>query len=445
MAKRIGLYVAFLCAFVFAVSLSVVYAEPEKAPAGADVEDSDGDGMPNWWEAKYGLNSHLAFDGDLDPDFDKLNNLTEYKTGTEPKNENIDANKDGVADDWMKFYNLTDVNADADGDSVTTKEEYDAGTDPTDKLSSPKKVEVISQKHPDPIFQGIIPNVDNTIPENHEVRPNVFKFMDPIGDDKGPGYYTYPTNPVYAPGGFDLVSFEVDASGPDNVIFKITVNADLKQDWGMSADFDIQTVFIFVDQDGVPGSGEIRGIPGLNVFINPANAWEKAVIVSPQPENRVQIEIDIKAKDMAENILVPQKVSGSGRTITAIVKKKALGIMDSTDLKKWKWQVVMQSNEGYPDPEDVLTRNVNEYKGLHRFGGGNDYWGDPELVDIMVAPAMGTMAEATNQFACMSIWESYSDPRLDIKAVLPMVSGDDKQAWVPEEGYLTFAKNNYPL
>ncbi len=35
------------------------------------------------------------------------------------------------------------------------------------------------------------------------------KFMDPTGDDKGPGNYVYPTDAVYTAGSFDLVEFEV--------------------------------------------------------------------------------------------------------------------------------------------------------------------------------------------------------------------------------------------
>ena len=42
------------------------------------------------------------------------------------------------------------------------------------------------------------------------------KFMDPTGDDKGPGGYTYPTDGVYTAGSFDLVEFE--GSKQNNII-----------------------------------------------------------------------------------------------------------------------------------------------------------------------------------------------------------------------------------
>lgn len=43
--------------------------------------DTDGDGMPEYWETTQGLNPRTA-DGTLDKDSDGLNNLTEYLLGT---------------------------------------------------------------------------------------------------------------------------------------------------------------------------------------------------------------------------------------------------------------------------------------------------------------------------------------------------------------------------
>jgi hypothetical protein len=47
--------------------------------------DSDGDGMPNWWEAIYGLNENLN-DANLDLDTDGMTNLDEFHAGTNPTN-----------------------------------------------------------------------------------------------------------------------------------------------------------------------------------------------------------------------------------------------------------------------------------------------------------------------------------------------------------------------
>jgi pectate lyase len=46
--------------------------------------DSDGDGMPDNWETKYGLNPHQATDNPSDKDGDGYTNVEEYLNGTDP-------------------------------------------------------------------------------------------------------------------------------------------------------------------------------------------------------------------------------------------------------------------------------------------------------------------------------------------------------------------------
>lgn len=48
-----------------------------------DMLDTDGDGMPDWWEKFHGLNWQLN-DADLDPDGDGWSHLEEYFNGTDP-------------------------------------------------------------------------------------------------------------------------------------------------------------------------------------------------------------------------------------------------------------------------------------------------------------------------------------------------------------------------
>ena len=53
--------------------------------------DTDADGLPDWYEAQYGLNALVA-DSGLDSDSDGRTNLEEYNSGTNPV----------LADDWRK-------------------------------------------------------------------------------------------------------------------------------------------------------------------------------------------------------------------------------------------------------------------------------------------------------------------------------------------------------
>ncbi|HSE41491.1 MAG TPA: glucodextranase DOMON-like domain-containing protein, partial [Acidobacteriota bacterium] len=143
-------------------------------------------------------------------------------------------------------------------------------------------------------------------------------FKDPVGDDKGPGNYTYPTDTVYKPGSFDITDFRAKASG-DQVTFEVTTNSKLEDPWGMRVGFAVQMIFIFIDQDNKEGSGFTKGLPGSNVEFEPADAWDKCVILSPQPAPRVKQEVDAKASSLAAAILIPKSTRGSGQKISGSV------------------------------------------------------------------------------------------------------------------------------
>jgi carbohydrate-binding DOMON domain-containing protein len=204
-------------------------------------------------------------------------------------------------------------------------------------------------------------------------------FDDPVGDDKGPGSYTYPTDRVYKPGSFDITKLEVSQKG-DKVTFALTVNSDLEDPWGMGVGYAVQMAFIHIDTG--PG-GFTEGIPGTNVSFAPDSAWDRVVILSPQKSFRVKQEVKQKVDPKMAKAIVVTDSRGKGRTISATIDRKEL---PEGDLTKWGYQVLMQSNEGFPDKNDVLTRKVNEFEGQHRFGGGNDGDCDPHVLDVLGGP-----------------------------------------------------------
>jgi carbohydrate-binding DOMON domain-containing protein len=207
------------------------------------------------------------------------------------------------------------------------------------------------------------------------------EFTDPRGDDKGPGTYTYPTDPVYKAGSFDLVKFSANKSG-GNVDIAVDVASNLEDPWGMGGGFAVQMIFIFI-KTGAPG-GYSDAPAGLNVAFAPGSEWNKLVVLSPQKKARVTGEAEAKAAKFAKDIVVPNITRGRGRTISGTVSLAELGGDGNVD--GWSYQVLVQSNEGFPAATDFLTRKVNEYEGQHRFGGGNDGDCDPHAADVLDGP-----------------------------------------------------------
>ena len=212
------------------------------------------------------------------------------------------------------------------------------------------------------------------------VADDKIRFKDPRGDDNGPGNYSYPTDAVYTAGSFDLTEFEMKIKG-DKAEINVDVAARLEDPWRMGVGFSVQMVFVFIDTDGEEGSGFTEVPPGLNFTFAPEDAWDACIILSPQSMSRVIQERDAKAGTMASAIIVPKRTKGARSTISASVKLEEIG---EGDPKTWGYQVVMQSNEGFPAGGDLLTRKVNEFEGQHRFGGGTDYDCDPHVMDILI-------------------------------------------------------------
>jgi carbohydrate-binding DOMON domain-containing protein len=242
-------------------------------------------------------------------------------------------------------------------------------------------------------------------------------FKDPAGDDNGPGSYTYPTDGVYKTGSFDLTGLRVKVRAKKADV-EVDLNSTLEDPWKMGGGFSVQMVFVFIDTDGKEGSGFTTGPAGTNVGFAAGSAWDKCVILSPQPPGRVKSEVEAKASaEMKKAIVIPAKTKGAGRTLSATVDLAALGEGDPTT---WGYQVIVQSNEGFPDKTDLLTRKVNEYEGQHRFGGGTDTDCDPHVMDCLAGNGKGDKSEVDAQHQMLA-YECNEDGTAKKLAELVMV------------------------
>ncbi|QRN98598.1 hypothetical protein JRI60_06015 [Archangium violaceum] len=242
-------------------------------------------------------------------------------------------------------------------------------------------------------------------------------FKDPTGDDNGPGTYKYPTDTVYKRGSFDLTDFTFEKKGTKADV-TLGFNTSLEDAWKTGSGFSVQMAFIFIDTDGKEGSGSTDSLPGLNVKFAPAFGWEKVIVISPQGASRVKAEVGNKAGAAKDNVLVPNRIKGSGRKVNATVDLAGL----EGDPSQWRFQVLVQSNEGFPAGNDLLTRKVNEYEGQHRFGGGNDGECDPHVMDLLAGEGKGDASEVKAQHDMLS-YECAEDGTAKKAATLTMVGG----------------------
>jgi len=246
--------------------------------------------------------------------------------------------------------------------------------------------------------------------------PKNIELKDPTGDDKGPGTYTYPTASVYKKGSFDLERLTIKDQG-STLEFVARVHARVEDPWNSKSwggnGFSLQMVQVYIDNKK---GGSRNALPGINVKFEKGHAWDKVVFISPQPKSKIISEIKTKKKKALKRVVVPVKTFARGRELVAVVKKSDLG----TPTKSWGFQVIVQSNEGYPDKDSVLARKVNEYNGEHRFGGGSDYNCDPHVMDMLAPPAKGSSGERDSQYRVLKAYKCDGSGK-GKKAVIPMV------------------------
>jgi hypothetical protein len=254
-------------------------------------------------------------------------------------------------------------------------------------------------------------------------EPGAIVLEDPAGDDNGPGVFKYPTDQVYKPGSFDVRKLEIVPAG-DTVEFRLEVQAKIDDPWDSKAwggnGFSVQMAFVHIDTDHQAGSGVQDSLPGTNVRFAADEAWDRVVIISPQGPTRVNSEIDQKAAQWKDKIIVPKITRAAGRTLIAVVDAAQLG---GAPQATWGYQVLMQSNEGFPAKTDLLTRKVNEFEGQHRFGGGTDWDNDPQVMDIFAGAAKGGDDEKAAQHAALSKYnkDATETVKPEDLAVVPMI------------------------
>lgn len=119
---------------------------------------------------------------------------------------------------------------------------------------------------------------------------------DPPGDDYGAGTLVYPQRADFQAGDLDLLQLKISRD-EDGFWFEAMFKNPIRDPEGVPnavgaeslANFARKGFYqfnidVYVDTDRVKGSGNTSTAPGRQARIDPAFAWEKAVILTPRPE-----------------------------------------------------------------------------------------------------------------------------------------------------------------
>jgi glucan 1,4-alpha-glucosidase len=137
--------------------------------------------------------------------------------------------------------------------------------------------------------------------------------VDPAGDDNGPGSYTYPTNPVYVPGAFDLTAVDVYDAG-NNYAFVSTIAGEVTNPWGGQG-ISHQRINVYLSN----GKEEATpALPGTN--INLEHAWDAVIVTDGRYDGAGVYRPDGTRTSGVTLLSVPE-----ARQIVTMVPKTALG------------------------------------------------------------------------------------------------------------------------
>jgi len=265
-------------------------------------------------------------------------------------------------------------------------------------------------------------------------RKQVFSLTDPRGDDRGAGELVYPLRDDLRPGDLDLVSLTARQEA-DGTTFEATfaqpitppgprvmdVGGGLVRDIARYGFYTLN-IDVYIDTDRVSGSGAVSTLPGRKAEVDPASAWEKAICLTPRPnETRDALKTiltrfardEMKSEgerpdrtkmktlaseistDVENRVYFPTRINVFGRTIRFFVPSSFLrGEAKPT----WSYVVAVSGADVFqrldvlgalkvtePAPASLAILPVAPGTWSDRFGGGEDDDPlQPPLVDVIV-------------------------------------------------------------
>lgn len=281
-------------------------------------------------------------------------------------------------------------------------------------------------------------------PANGAEKGKIFTLTDPSGDSRGDGTLVYPVGVDLRPDDLDIVALSAQAESGGTVFeatFARPIRLPSRAGGGrrgttleMVAKLGFYTfnIDIYIDTDRVPGSGSTVTLPGRRAAIAAANAWEKAICLTPcpngarellkgiyeerakqklrspegsiDPADAERISRDV-AQKVASTVYFPTFVWVTGHQVRFFVPDSFLGgparatwsyvvAVSAADITNCNLDRPTPPPSDQPAPEDLLMIvPVGRGKSPEHFGSRQeDNAFQPPLLDIIVPAGMSQEA-----------------------------------------------------
>lgn len=259
----------------------------------------------------------------------------------------------------------------------------------------------------------------------------LFSLPDARGDDDGGGVLIYPNRADLRKGDLDLAEFSAEQR-PDGTWFAVELGRPIRKPAGQVLDmtgtpveriarngFYTFNVDVYIDQDRIVGAGHTEAVPGREVTVDRAYAWEKAIVLTPRPEiARVMLqsyyervlEEELRAKQgkvsrkelealeadsekyVDERFYFPDEVRVNGRRVEFLVPTEFLG---GAPTASWAYTVLVTAADleqaampGQSNPAKASMMTMGVGRGVR-----SDLWGirsdedagTPPVIDLLTA------------------------------------------------------------
>ncbi|MBI4731910.1 MAG: glycoside hydrolase [Chloroflexi bacterium] len=181
----------------------------------------------------------------------------------------------------------------------------------------------------------------------------VVTVRDPANDDHGPGAYTYPTDGVFKPGVFDLLSFQVGYD-ETNLVFRFEMSGPVENPWGSPNGLAIQLFDVYINT-GAGANPLMRS--GRNAALD--TGWDYALTLAGWNYGFFTASDPEKASTSVPVTIITDP--GKNMVIAKVPLSSIPG-----DPTTWAYAVAVLSNDGYGING---ARDVTETGGQWQLGG----------------------------------------------------------------------------